>query len=115
MELLVLIVIAVLCIIAIFVKNPKLRIVAVLSLVTVVLVREFSIEAYVSSLLSQRAEDGLWTEQYKDGAIAVLDYCKSTSIFVIASLILLVLLCIRAFSQQEKKLGLKQNATLSNR
>jgi len=93
----VIVVLAVLVGTAWFIENRYFRIGVVIVLLIVLLERDFSIGAYGRSLLTNMHDQGLWTEQFRDGAVAIVDYCASTRVTVLAVSVLLLILCIRGF------------------
>ncbi|MEW5993894.1 MAG: hypothetical protein AB1744_05815 [Candidatus Zixiibacteriota bacterium] len=99
----VLLAMAVLVSIAFFKESPLLRIVTVAVMVIGLMWREFSFGAYLRGLIGRSDLEGEMLEHYRDGALAMFEYCEGTSIYVIALGMLLIVVCIRGFRRPKQK------------
>jgi len=88
---------------AFFRDNAGLRIGAVVLLLLVLIGRDLSIDFYLRSASQARFLAGVWTEEFRDGAHAIVDYCQATRVYVIVISILIVLLSIRGFRRPKQK------------
>jgi len=105
----VLSVLLVLVVIAILKDNSLLRTVVMVILLLALVEREFSIGVWARHISWEKGQE--WTEQFRDGIMAILDYCKSTRIYLFSIYVLLLLLCIRGF--QRPKLNVESQAKSS--
>lgn len=97
-----------------FKDNIILRIVTVIVMLAVLIGRELSIDAFARSLIWSRHSAGLsTTAEYKEGALAILDYCKSTRIYVVVISVLLIILSVRGFRKTKPPVVKGQNSISS--
>jgi len=83
--------------IAFFWDHRALRIAVVVVLAVVIIWQDVSVDAYYRSMMEHRHSAGLWNEQYKDGAAAILAYCKTTRIYGQVATLFLLILFLRGF------------------
>jgi len=84
-------------------ESPVLRIATAIVLIVVLLFRESTIGAYPRTLIELSPLEGVMLDHYRDGALAVVDYCKVTSVYVFGVSVLLIVLCVRGFRRPKQK------------
>jgi hypothetical protein len=92
---LVLLVLAILVGATLLKDGVVLRAAVLLALVSTIVLREISIDSHYRSLMYTNSLNGQWTEQYGEGARAILDYCKETRVYPFAVPLLIIVLCFR--------------------
>jgi hypothetical protein len=93
----VLIVLTVFVAISLFRRSIFLKIAVLVMLLAALIDRELSIGAYARYISWNRAKEGVWSEQFKDGLTAVLEYCDSTKLYLISLYFLIFVLAVRGF------------------
>ena len=79
-DILVILFLAALVGVAFFKNSSLLRIFAVVVLVAALMLREESIYAYLRPLMGGSSLTGAMRDHFRDGALAIVDYCKVTSV-----------------------------------
>ena len=79
-----------------FLRNQLwLKNLAAILLVGIIILRDFLVDVYFGILMQERSKDGLWTEEFRDGARGIIEYSQSTRVILIIAALLLLLLYFR--------------------
>lgn len=75
-----------------FVKSKILRVLIAFALFGAVIEREISFGAYARYISWQKAQQGVWTEQFRDGLMEMLHHVHSSTFYALGLYFLLMIL-----------------------